>query len=85
MGLTDVVRPDYEQQPHPFTAQQNPHIAVVSTGFPGKLLIHIAACISVCHSTKDLSIFQNIHNSSAAHPEFFARLRIFPGGKTAGA
>jgi len=32
-------------------------------------------------NTKDLSIFQNIHSSSAAHPDFIDQLGTLPGGK----
>jgi hypothetical protein len=58
---------------------------VVCTVIPGKLIIHnlLAFLVSklIPQNTKDFSIFQNIHTSSAAHPEFIDQLGIFPRGK----
>jgi hypothetical protein len=58
---------------------------VVRTVIPGKLIIHILLVFLVSklipQNTKDFSIFQNIHASSAAHPDFIDQLGIFPGGK----
>jgi hypothetical protein len=58
---------------------------VVRTVIPGKLIINILLVFLVSklipQNTKDFSIFQNIHTSSAAHPEFIDQLGIYPGGK----